>query len=247
MYKVFLVDDEELIVRQIADSVPWMDNGFEVIGIETNPMRSVERVLELKPDVVFTDLKMPGLDGHAFMRMFRERGVDSEFVMLSAYGTFEDARTFFQQDGFDYLLKPLQLPEVELILEKLAQKLSRKYPIQTDVEEDITNPAFAELVEYVQVNFKEKFTLEQLARQFGLSAGYICNLFAKHYNTTLTCYVTRVRMEYAAMLIGTGDYPLKSIALECGYKDYFYFNKVFKGYYGMAPSQYQFEKVTLEK
>ena len=37
MYKVFIVDDEELIVKQIADTVPWMDNGFEVIGIEINP------------------------------------------------------------------------------------------------------------------------------------------------------------------------------------------------------------------
>lgn len=242
MYKVFLVDDEELIVKQIADMVPWMDNGFEVIGIETNPVKAVERVLNLKPNVVFTDLRMPNLDGHTFMRTVRESGLDTEFVMLSAYGTFEDARTFFQQEGFDYLLKPLQLPEVQLVLEKLAGKLSNKYPMKADVDEDISNPAFNELVEYVKTNFKDKFTLDQLAKNFGLSAGYICNLFAKHYNTTLTRFVTQARMEYAVKLIESRDYPLKGIASECGYKDYFYFNKVFKGYYGMAPSKYNSEK-----
>lgn len=242
MYKVFLVDDEELIVKQIADMVPWMDNGFEVIGIETNPVKAVERVLNLKPNVVFTDLRMPNLDGHTFMRTVRESGLDTEFVMLSAYGTFEDARTFFQQEGFDYLLKPLQLPEVQLVLEKLAGKLSNKYPMKADVDEDISNPAFNELVEYVKTNFKDKFTLDQLAKNFGLSAGYICNLFAKHYNTTLTRFVTQARMEYAVKLIESRDYPLKGIASECGYKDYFYFNKVFKGYYGVAPSQYKSEK-----
>lgn len=238
MFRVFLVDDEELIVKQIADSVPWMDNGFEVIGMETNSERAVERVLELKPDVVFTDLRMPYLDGHTFMKQVREYGLETEFVMLSAYGTFEDARTFFQQEGFDYLLKPLQLPEVQLVLEKLAKKLSGKYPERNDEPEEAMNPAFNELVEYVGNHFYEKFTLEQLGRRFGLSAGYICTLFAKYYNTTLTCFVTKARMEYAAKLMGEHRSSLKSIAEDCGYKDYFYFNKVFKGYYGMAPSQY---------
>ena len=244
MYTVFLVDDEELIVKQIAASVPWMDNGFEVIGTETNSKKAVDRILEMKPDVVFSDLRMPYLDGHTFMKTVRECGLDTEFVMLSAYGTFEDARTFFQQEGFDYLLKPLQIPEVQLVLEKLARKLSKKTPLKKEgqdceeIAEETNNPAFNELLEYVRAHFNEKFTLEQLGKKFGLSAGYICTLFAKYYNTTLTCFVTQVRMENAVSLMSKKDYPLKNIANECGYKDYFYFNKVFKGYYGMAPSQY---------
>ena len=50
-------------------------------------------------------------------------------------------------------------------------------------------------------------------------------------------------MEHAVVLLNTSDFSLKQIANECGYKDYFYFNKVFKGYYGMAPSQYELERV----
>ena len=239
MFRVFIVDDEELIMKEIESSVPWMDNGFEVIGMESNSKKAVERVIELKPDVVFSDLRMPYLDGHTFMKAVRESGLDTEFVMLSAYGTFEDARTFFQQEGFDYLLKPLQIPEVQLVLEKLATKLARKHPQQTVDSEEAVNPSFAELVEYVHTHFYEKFTLEQLGKKFGLSAGYICTLFAKKHNTTLTCFVTQARMEHAVVLLTTSNLSLKQIANECGYKDYFYFNKVFKGYYGMAPSQYE--------
>lgn len=238
MFKVFLVDDEELILRQIVGSVPWMDNGFEVIGTETNPEKAVERVLNLKPDVVFSDLKMPCLDGHAFIKTVKENGLDTEFVMLSAYGTFEDARIFFQNEGFDYLLKPLQIQEVQLVLEKLATILSEKHPQQLDAFDETVNPAFIKLVEYVRTNFSEKFTLEQLGNKFGFSAGYICSLFAKYFNTTLTCFITKVRMECAVDLMKKNKYALKKIANECGYKDYFYFNKVFKGYYGIAPSKY---------
>lgn len=242
MFKVFLVDDEELILKQIELTVPWMDNGFEVIGTETDSKNAVERVLELKPDVVFSDLKMPYLDGHTFMKTVKESGLDTEFVMLSAYGTFEDARTFFQQEGFDYLLKPLQIPEVQLVLEKLANKLTIKYPQKADKADETINPAFADLVEYVKTHFTEKFTLEQLGKKFGLSAGYICSLFARYYNTTLTCFVTKERMEHAAILINSSNFSLKQIANECGYKDYFYFNKVFKGFYGMSPSDYEIDR-----
>ena len=238
MYKVLIVDDEEVIARQIAEVVPWMENGFTVIGIETNSTRAVERVLELNPNVVFTDLRMPNIDGHLFMKTVREHGLDTEFVMLSAFGTFEDAKEFFQQEGFDYLLKPLQLQEVSLVLEKLACKLSKKYPMKAEIEDETLNPAFIALTEYLKNYYFEKFTLEQLGKKFGLSAGYICNLFAKHYNTTLTCYVTKIRMEHASKLIEENEFSLKRIAVDCGYKDYFYFNKVFKGFYGMAPSQY---------
>ncbi|MCQ2524325.1 MAG: response regulator [Lachnospiraceae bacterium] len=242
MWKVFLVDDEEIILNQIEQAVPWMDNGFEVIGRDTNPGRAVKQVLELKPDVIISDLRMPQLDGHTFMRTVKEAGLDVEFVMLSAYGTFEDARTFFQQEGFDYLLKPLQIQEVELVLEKLAKKLAKKKPFEVLNDDLGINPAFSELIEYVRNNYSEKITLDQLSRQFGLSAGYICNLFAKSYNTTLTCFVTKVRMEHAVELMKDKSFSLKAVAAECGYKDYFYFNKVFKGYYGVAPSQYISEK-----
>lgn len=238
MWKVFLVDDEEIILNQIEQTVPWMDNGFEVIGMDTNPVRAVSKVLELKPDVIISDLRMPQLDGHTFMRTVREEGLDVEFVMLSAYGTFEDARTFFQQEGFDYLLKPLQILEVQLVLEKLAKKLAKKKPFEEATDDVGINPAFSELIEYVRNHFAEKFTLDQLAKQFGLSAGYICNLFAKSYDTTLTCFVTKLRMEHAAELMKDKNCSLKNVAIDCGYTDYFYFNKVFKGYYGVAPSQY---------
>lgn len=239
MYKVFLVDDEEVIVNQIAHVVPWLDNGFEVVGLETNSKRALNEIISTKPDVVFLDLKMPFIDGHSLMKQVRDADLETEFVMLSAYGTFEDAKIFFKQDGFDYLLKPIQLDEVQLVLEKLAVKIAKKYPVRLETRNENINPAFSNLIEYIQENYQEKFMLDKLGKQFGLSAGYICNLFAKHYNTTLTCFVTDIRLKRAVELISDGNLTLKQIAYESGYNDYFYFNKVFKAHFGVAPSQYE--------
>ncbi|MFA9466261.1 MAG: response regulator [Velocimicrobium sp.] len=243
MYKVFLVDDDELILNEIVKTVPWMDNGFEVIGFENNPQKAIQTIQELKPDVIFSDLKMPKLDGHSFMKCIKEMGIQAEFVMLSAYGTFEDACTFFKQDGFDYLLKPIQLEEAQMVLEKLAKKLAKQYPMVKEAENEKMNEAFIEMTNYLKEYYMEKITLERLGKQFALSPGYICNLFSKYYNTTLTCFITDIRMKNAVKRMKESNYSLKQIAVECGYKDYYYFSKVFKMNFGMAPSQYLKEQV----
>ncbi|MCR5278971.1 MAG: response regulator, partial [Lachnospiraceae bacterium] len=125
MYKVYLVDDDGLILEEMATTVAWLDNGFEVAGSNTNPLKAIDEIRTLSPDVIFCDLKMPVMDGNEFIRQLREDGVNAEFVMVSAYNDFENVRTFFKQTGFDYILKPIDQEEIQPVLERLSEKLSR--------------------------------------------------------------------------------------------------------------------------
>lgn len=242
MLKVYAVDDDGMILRQIMDDVPWLEFGAEVIGGSTSPKTALEEIVALCPDVVFCDLKMPGMDGFELIRRAKEAGAPCEWVMLSAFGSFEDSRTFFLQGGFDYILKPLNLEEIQLVMQKLARKPAGGLTPGTPAPPEyapVGVEAFDEMVAYIKENYTDKFTLEKMSRQFHLSAGYICNLFAKHYNTTFITFVTDVRMRHAASLVCNGGIPLKEIALACGYANYFYFCKQFKTYYGCAPSIYR--------
>lgn len=243
MYQVYLVDDDALILTEIKETVSWMDNGFEVCGMNTDPMQAIEEILLMEPDVIFCDLMMPVIDGLELITTLRERGLTGEFVMLSAYGTFENSRSFFLMKGFDYLLKPLQHNEVQLVLEKLFHKLSLSKSRRTEGAEgsdrEACNPSFLEMMEYITGHYDEKFTLERLGKQFGLSPNYICNLFAKYYQTTLTRYVTDVRMKEVVRMIRQENCSFKEVASRCGYQDYFYFCKVFKQYYKESPTEYK--------
>jgi YesN/AraC family two-component response regulator len=242
MHSVYLVDDEPLIIESLTTSVLWMDNGFEVSGSNTDPLLAVEDILKGRPDVVFSDLKMPAMSGTQLIKILKEHDVDCEFVMLSAFGTFEDARSFFLLDGFDYLLKPFNQSEAEIVLERLSRKLAKKNCLQPSVSFSPSgNSCFDELVHYVTENFSKRFTLASLSKSFNISPNYVCNLFAKHYSSTLTIFVTNLRMTEAARLIRSSGTAFKEIAVSCGYRDYFYFCKVFKEYYSMAPSQYRDE------
>ncbi len=238
MYTAFLIDDDELILEELASIVPWMDNGFEVIGKATSTKEALDAVPKERPDVIFIDLKMPGMDGIELMKLLKENGTEAEFVMVSAYNEFENVRAFFQQSGFDYVLKPVILEDMQLVLERLQSRLSDKKPREKE-SGGTDNPAFNALVEYVRENYYEKITLDMLSEKFSFSRNYICGLFSKYLNTSLTCYLTDLRMEHAKEMLKDKTRLIKDVAVCSGYSEYFHFFKVFKEYYGMSPKEMQ--------
>ena len=177
------------------------------------------------------------MHGVALTQQLQDAGHTCEFVMISAYDSFEDSRRFFRLSGFDYILKPVNQQEVQIVLERLAARLSTTRIPLPDPDESIT-PAFTELIAYLNENYNQKHTLESLAKRFCLGTNYICNLFAKHYSSTLTRYVTRLRMEAALQSMETTGKAYKEISIDCGYSDYYYFCKVFKEFYGASPTGY---------
>ncbi|WP_027400535.1 response regulator transcription factor [Anaerovorax odorimutans] len=240
MHSVYLIDDDPLIIENLIKTVQWMENGFQVVGSSIDPHHAVEEIIEFSPDVVFSDLRMPTMSGTQLIKILKDNDISCEFILLSAFGTFEDARNFFLMDGFDYLLKPLQQADAEIVLERLSRKLAKKECIQPSVSfAPTSNANFDDLVKYLSDNFFKKITLNFLSKKFNISSNYICNLFAKHYNSTLTIFLTNLRMNEAAAQIKASERPFKEIAIDCGYKDYFYFCRVFKEYYGITPSQYR--------
>lgn len=240
MYRVYIVDDEWMIVDNLISGLPWQDNGFEIVGSNTNPFDAIAEIHNKKPDIVFCDLKMPGMDGIKLISEVKRQGDDCEFVMLSAHAEFDASRDFYRMGGFDYLLKPLNVQDAELLLEKLSRKLSGKLGNHSSLMLKKTNmPAFDEMIEYIAGNYGKRLTLEKLSTQFNISQSHICGLFSKHYETSLSVFLTDIRMKEAAKLIRKTANPLKDIALNCGYSDYFYFFRVFKSYWGVSPTEYR--------
>ena len=235
MYKAYLVDDDRFILEELTEIIPWMENGFEVIGSNTDPEKAIGEIMELEADAVFCDMKMPQMNGNELISRLKEMGCPAEFIVISAYDDFENVRAFFQQDGFDYILKPVDIGDVRIVLEKLNSRLSTSRPAATESVTD--NPGFNSLIKYVDDNFTEKITLSSLSEKFGFSRNYICALFQKYYNQSLSIYLTEKRMKYAGELINDKTLLIKQVGVMTGYTDYYHFFKVFKNYYGVSPKE----------
>ena len=235
MYKAYLVDDDRFILDELTEIIPWMENGFEVIGSNTDPEKAIGEILELEADAVFCDMKMPSMSGNELIGRLKEAGCNSEYVVISAYDDYDNVRAFFQQSGFDYVLKPVDIEDVRIVLEKLNAKLSSSRPLSNESVTD--NPGFNSLIKYVDENFTDKITLSSLSEKFGFSRNYICALFQKYYNKSLSLYLTDKRMKYAGELIADKTLLIKEVGVMSGYTDYYHFFKVFKNYYGVSPKE----------
>lgn len=250
-YKVVLVDDEPWALVYLKKIFKWESMGFEVIAETCNSVDALDIIIEKSPDVVLTDIRMPKISGIELMKEARARGNQSIFIIVSGFAEFSYAQEAIKLGAFEYCLKPLSSQKADELLNRLTETLKRKNSVsgETDRDEDdiltelygneLINPNFLKMLEYIKANYDRKLRLKELAERFYLHPNYCCNLFSKVLNKTFSEYLTDLRMKKAEELIRRKHLTIKQVARKVGFDDYFYFNKVFKKYYGLTPGQYK--------
>ncbi|WP_256992503.1 response regulator [Paenibacillus sp. XY044] len=141
-----IVDDEPRHRRGMAGMLLASRPGCEVFtagdGAKALEMAGIDR-----PDVIFTDIRMPQMDGLTFLRRLKEAlPYKPRVVMLSAYNLFEYAQEALRQGAFDYLLKPVDVDKLEEVLVRLESihREEREARVQTKVlEEQMTAASLA--------------------------------------------------------------------------------------------------------
>lgn len=122
-YTVLIVDDEAIVREDLKELIDWESQGFRIVAEASNGRAGVEQFLRHQPDIVFSDIRMPVLDGFGMIEEIRRLGKSCEFILLTGYGDFEYARKALQLDLHSYLLKH------ELNRESLLQVLDKSRSI----------------------------------------------------------------------------------------------------------------------
>jgi len=151
MYKVLIVDDERIIREGICNSINWSNYGFSICGLAENGLEAYEIIKEKLPDVVITDIKMPGMDGLELIIKVHEEYPEIIFIILSGYGEFGFANKAMKYGVKHYLLKPCDENEIIQVLEK----------IQLEKKEKEKNDKF-----FNDINYNLKKVLPQVGEQF---------------------------------------------------------------------------------
>lgn len=123
MIKVLIVDDEPLIREAFRSKVDWEDLGFKIIAEAKNGLEALGLVKKLKPDVVFTDMKMPLMDGIGLIKELKDLGITAKVVVISAFSSFIYTHTAIQCGAYEYLLKPINKNELMEVLGNLQREL----------------------------------------------------------------------------------------------------------------------------
>lgn len=94
-------------------------------------------------------------------------------------------------------------------------------------------------LQYIHAHIDEKISLSQLAQHVNFNETYLCTVFRSRTGTSIINYINQTKMEKAAERLSREDVLLKTLAAELGFSDQFYFNKMFRKYYGVSPSEYR--------
>ena len=133
-YRVLLADDEEEIRSGISRKIDWASLGFRLVGEAANGEEALELAEQLRPDVVLTDIKMPFLDGLELCRRLRVSLPGARLVVFSGFDDFEYARQAVGAGVSEYILKPINAPELTQVLENLRRQLDRQQLERQDME-----------------------------------------------------------------------------------------------------------------
>ena len=106
MLKLLIADDEKTIRETIRSFINWEALDIEVVGTAKDGIEAYNMILDLYPDIVLTDIRMPGLSGLELIERMHEINKDMQFIILSGYNEFEYAKTAMQYGVRHYLLKP---------------------------------------------------------------------------------------------------------------------------------------------
>lgn len=238
MYRSYFVDDEPLVLEELTENPLFAESGFEVVGSNTNPVAAVKQIMRLYPDVVFIDLVMPELSGIDLMARLKDNGVDCEFVVISAFPEFVESRRFFLLGGFDYILKPLSSHGLQYLLQRLAGTLSGKRTYD-DIPKETPSLPLNMIIADMRANPFGKHTLELASERYHLCPTHVCRLFSIHLGTTYVTFLNTLRMDEVGKMLRETNKGVREISRICGYKDFFYFCRLFRKHHACTPTEFR--------
>lgn len=139
MLKVVIADDEKMICSLIQQLLDWEELGAEIVGIAYTGIEAFEIIKKKKPDIIISDIRMPGYDGLELIKRTKEAGIDAEFVMISGFKQFEYAQNAMKYGVKYYLLKPIEEEKLTEIIHEISTDIfvrqkQKSYEIRMEQE-----------------------------------------------------------------------------------------------------------------
>lgn len=262
LYKVVIIDDEPVIVEGLTKILPWKHWNCEVVGTAWDGVSGTEIIRKVKPDILISDICMPGLDGLKMVAGLKSEFEDMEISILTGYRDFDYAQEAIRLGVTRFMLKPSKTDELIEAMEAMISNLHKKkihagntekattknnndkeHLMQKDNTIDKENAAGSFIVnnalEYIREHYAEKITLAELADKIYVSQWHLSKLLNRHTGQNFSEILGSVRIEKAKEFMKDPSMRIGDIAEAVGFLDIAHFSRVFKKQTGMSANEYR--------
>ena len=241
MINVYIADDEVWIILGLKKLLDKLNIDARVVGTANNGLTAKEEIARFKPDVVFADIRMPGLSGLELLQEIPDVSPDSKVVIISGYAEFAYAQEAVQHHAYDYLLKPIKEEELSRVMTAILNDQSEDGAENEDGEGayDFDNKLIDNVISDIREHYMEDISLTSLSSKYNISMGHLSKMIKENLKVNFSDYIASLRIQRAKELLRDDSMSIQEIAEIVGYNDYFYFTKVFKKIEGISPSKYR--------
>lgn len=243
---ILVVEDNDEVRKFI---VSLFESEYVIIEA-SNGDQGIEKALDKVPDLVISDIMMPGTDGLELCKMIKSDPRTSHVPVILL--TARTAVTF-QIEGMeigadDYITKPFSANLLQIRVHKLIEQRNQlrkqfgKGPGLIPEEISITSvdeKLIAKAVGYINDHISDPdLGVEKVAGEVGLSRVHFYRKIKALTNMSAVEFIRLIRLERAAQLLKTGKLNISEVRYAVGFQDADYFRKMFKEHYGLSPSDY---------
>lgn len=244
-YTIVVAEDEELLLNNLVQKIEKTNLGFSVVGTAQTGTDAYTLVVDLSPDLLITDIKMPIMNGIELLSKVHDHYPMTKFIITSGFSDFEYAKSAIHLQVSDYLLKPIDPEELHDALNKIKSELEiqrKKYSDIFNVDMTLHSPEqiAEELKNYLIHNYNIDINLNLIATNMNYSPSYLTKIFQQAYHTTPSKYIITLRISNAKhYLTHNPELSIRQIGELVGYQDQGYFSRIFKKQTGMSPFDYR--------
>lgn len=171
MIRIAIFDDEEHIIRLIQTLIPWVELDCEFVGSASNGVEGMKIIEEAQPNIVITDIQMPGVDGLEMIRRCHEENSGVNFIIISGHRQFDYARQAISYGVENYLVKPIDRTELIDTITKIKNSLLE----ETETQDALSSGEKTKR----SVSFKEALTATSIATSKDFSVNKTCLVLLK--------------------------------------------------------------------
>ncbi|MDE6911325.1 MAG: response regulator [Lachnospiraceae bacterium] len=246
MYKVVIIDDEPIIVEGLSKAVPWEKWNCQVVATAENGQSGIEIIKRENPDILFSDIRMPGMDGLTMIAALKSEHPHMQIAILTGFRDFEYAREAIRLGVTRFLLKPSKMEELEEAVSVMVQNLSQRKEYADDEktaeepEETAAGSFIAQnAVKYIEENYMEKLKLSDVADHVYVSQWHLSKILNQHVEKSFSDILNNARIEKAKELLWEPSLRIGDIAEKVGFLDMAHFSRVFKKYTGLSANEFR--------
>ena len=246
--KVMVIDDDKTILDFIEDN---LNHSYNIIKCNDS-INIIKTVLIRKPDVIVTDMAMPGADGEEVISALKKNSLTSHIpiIILSGRNHLEDRLKGLEIGADYYMTKPFYIGELKTIINTLVNNrliVKGKYSGKLDQESAVKPVEYQssdelfmkKVIDLVNENIANPdFSVENIQNSIGISRTQLFRKLKEQTGFPPARFIQNIRMKQAYNLLKEKKMDVSQIAYAVGFASQTHFSTIFKQYYGMSPVEF---------